>query len=71
MAVFAAIPWTYWLAPLLLVIAVLALLGFGLVYLKKVVEPRYSYLGELDGLQRSVDPSTQLARAPRERQLAA
>ena len=35
----AALPWTYWMALPLLVAAVLVLAGFGLVYLKKVVEP--------------------------------
>ena len=35
----AAFPWTYWMALPLLVATVLFLVGFGLVYLKKVVEP--------------------------------
>ena len=35
----AALPWTYWMAMPLLGATVLLLVGFGLVYLKKVVEP--------------------------------
>ena len=35
----AAFPWTYWMALPLLVATLLALAGFGLVYLRKVVEP--------------------------------
>ena len=34
----AALPWTYWMALPLLGATVLFLVGFGLVYLKKVVE---------------------------------
>jgi hypothetical protein len=70
--VFAAIPWTYWLAPPLLAVVALMLAGFGLVYLKKVVEPPYRYLDSVSaGMQRSVGKPTPLARAPRDRPLAA
>ena len=72
MPVFAAIPWTYWLAPPFLTAAALVLVGFGLVYLKKVVEPRYRYLDAVGaGMQSAVGTPAALARAPRDRQVAA
>ena len=72
MTVFAAIPWTYWLAPPFLAVVAMVLVGFGLVDLKKVVEPRYRYLDAVRAaMQRSVGPPAPLAPAPRERQLAA
>ena len=71
MTVFAAIPWTYWLAPPFLAVAALVLVGFGLVYLKKVVEPRYRYLDALGaGMQPAVGTPAARAQAPRDRQLA-
>lgn len=40
----AALPWTYWLALPLLAGTAVVLIGFTLVYLKKVVEPHMLYL---------------------------
>ena len=37
----AAKPWTYWIAPVLTLVSVLALLGVLLGYLLKVVAARY------------------------------
>jgi hypothetical protein len=37
----AARPWTYWLAPVLTLMAVLAVLGVGALYLIKVVAAKY------------------------------
>ncbi len=37
-------PWTYWVAPPLLVVTVLAIVSFGAVYYRKVVEPRYQLM---------------------------
>ena len=72
MTVFAAIPWTYWLGPPFLAVVALVLVGFGLVYLKKVVEPRYRYVDALGaGMQPAVGTPTPLARVPRDRQRAA
>ncbi len=35
----AAMPWTYWMALPILALSALTMVTFGLVYLKKVVEP--------------------------------
>jgi len=68
----AAIPWTYWLAPPFLTLAALVLVGFELVYFKKVVEPRYPFLDAVGaGMQPAVGTPAALARAPRERRRAA
>ncbi len=48
----AAKPWTYWMAFPLLMSALLALVGFGSLYLKRVVEPK---LRALDGVATRVD----------------
>ena len=45
--VVAALPWTYWVVFPVLALTVLSLLVFGVVYLKKVVEPRVLYLDQL------------------------
>ena len=45
--VVAALPWTYWMVFPVLALTVLSLLVFGVVYLKKVVEPRVLYLDQL------------------------
>ena len=46
----AALPWTYWLALPLLVGTLAVLVGFALVYLKKVVEPHVLYMDYLNYL---------------------
>ena len=73
MTVFAAVPWTYWLAPAFLSIVAAALLGFGVAFLKKVVEPHYRYMDAVAAarVQRSVGTQAQLARSPGQRRLAA
>ena len=45
--VVATLPWTYWMVFPVLALTVLSLLVFGVVYLKKVVEPRVLYLDQL------------------------
>lgn len=39
--IFAAKPWTYWAAPLLTLVSILAVLGVFVGYLIKVVAARY------------------------------
>ncbi len=46
----AALPWTYWLAFPLLAGILAVLVGFALVYLKKVVEPHVLYMDYLNYL---------------------
>jgi hypothetical protein len=46
MLVAAAKPWTYWIAPPLLVATVLALLAVATVYYRKVVAPSYALMLE-------------------------
>ncbi len=60
MVVVAAMPWTYWMAFPLLGATVLALVAFFVLYLKKVVEPRFLYL---EGRQESPHLTGQPARA--------
>ncbi len=60
MVVVAAMPWTYWMAFPLLGAAVLALLVFFVLYLKKVVEPRFLYL---EGRQEAPQVADQPVRA--------
>jgi len=50
---FAALPWTYWMALPLLVGSLIMLVGFGLVYLKKVVEPHVLYMDALSAARAS------------------
>ncbi len=45
--VVAALPWTYWMVFPVLSLTVLSLLVFGVVYLKKVAEPKVLYLDQL------------------------
>ena len=45
--VVAALAWTYWMVFPVLALTVLSLLVFGVVYLKKVVEPKVLYLDQL------------------------
>ena len=56
--VVAALPWTYWMAFPVLVLTVLSLLVFGLVYLKKVVEPHVLYLDQLQLGNLDTSPGT-------------
>ncbi len=49
----AALPWTYWMALPLLVGSLIMLVGFGLVYLKKVVEPHVLYMDALTAARAS------------------
>jgi len=66
----AALPWTYWLALPLLVGALAVLVGFALVYLKKVVEPHVLYMDHLNHLATTgatsalAQPGGQRAAAP-------
>jgi hypothetical protein len=46
----AALPWTYWLALPLLAGTLAVLVGFAVVYLKKVVEPHVLYMDYLNYL---------------------
>lgn len=45
----AAKPWTYWIAPSLLIVIVLAMVGFAAVYYRKVVVPKYQLLLQQQG----------------------
>ena len=40
----AAKSWTYWIAPSLLIVIVLAMVGFAAVYYRKVVGPKYQLM---------------------------
>ncbi len=51
MSVLAAVPWTYWMALPILVLAVCAVLGFFGIYLKRVVEPRLLREDQLRALE--------------------
>ena len=53
--VVGALPWTYWMVFPVLALTVLSLLVFGVVYLKKVVEPRVLHLDQLQ--QANLDSS--------------
>ncbi|MDQ4071202.1 MAG: hypothetical protein M3203_17295 [Actinomycetota bacterium] len=59
----AAMPWTYWMAIPILVSTALLLLGFALVYLKKVVEPNVLRQDALEAARRNpaLAPSAQPA----------
>lgn len=64
----AALPWTYWLAFPLLAGILAMLVGFALVYLKKVVEPHVlldylSYLAETRATSAFAQPHGQPAAA--------
>jgi hypothetical protein len=41
MVLLGAVVWTFWIAPILVIATVLALLGLGAGYLVKVVMPKY------------------------------
>lgn len=41
MALLAAMVWTYWIAPFLVLAVVLLLIGLGIGYLYKVTRPQY------------------------------
>lgn len=43
----AALPWTYWMALPLMIGTAVVLIGFALLYLKKVVEPHVLYMDAL------------------------
>ncbi len=51
MSVLAAVPWTYWMALPILVLAVCAVLAFFGIYLKRVVEPRLLREDQLRALE--------------------
>ncbi len=51
MSVLAAVPWTYWMAIPILVLAVCAVLAFFGIYLKRVVEPRLLREDQLRALE--------------------
>ncbi|HEX2047162.1 MAG TPA: hypothetical protein VHF27_05325 [Acidimicrobiales bacterium] len=58
---FAAMPWTYWMALPILAASVLATVAFGLVYLKRVVEPDLLRLDALEAARGT--PSLSAGRA--------
>ncbi len=71
MDVLAAVPWTYWMALPILVLAVCTVIAFVGVYLKKVVEPRLLHEDQFGALElggtrgRSVMAPERIVRQPR------
>ena len=58
MVLVAALAWTYWMVFPVLALPVLSLLVFGVVYLKKVVEPHVLYLDQLQLGNLDTSPGT-------------